>query len=68
MSGSFTVTISSLSALNIGGSKRAELCEIQNMVERAMQAFVASNGATINFKDRQGNSAGSISWTPVNST
>jgi hypothetical protein len=68
MAGSFTITISSLSALNIGGTKRAELMEIADMVERSMQAFVSSNGATTAFKDRQGNSAGSISWTPVNST
>jgi hypothetical protein len=66
MAGSFTVTISSLSALNIGGSKRSELCEIQDMMLRAMQAFVSSNGATTSFKDRQGNSAGTISWTPAN--
>lgn len=68
MSGSFSITISSLSALNIGGSRRAELLELSEMVERGMQAFIASDGAKVNFKDRQGNSAGSISWTPVNST
>lgn len=68
MAGSFSITISSLSALNIGGSKRAELTEILEMVDRGMQAFVASNGATVAFKDKNGASAGSISWTPVNST
>lgn len=68
MAGSFTVTISSLSALNIGGSKRAEAAEIQEMVQRALQVLVSSHATSISFKDRFGNAAGTMSWTPVNST
>ncbi|HZR88401.1 MAG TPA: hypothetical protein VFB02_16455 [Bradyrhizobium sp.] len=67
MAGSFNITISSLSALNIGGSKRAELTEIKEMVDRAMQVLVSSQATSISFKDRNGATAGTISWTPVNS-
>jgi hypothetical protein len=66
MAGSFSVTISSLSALNIGGSKRAEAIEIEEMVRRALQVLSSSHTTSISFKDRQGNSAGTMSWTPVN--
>jgi len=68
MAGSFTITISNLSVLNIGGTKRSELTEIMEMVHRSMQAFAATNGVMTSFKDRQGNSAGSIAWTPANSS
>jgi hypothetical protein len=67
MAGSFSITISSLSALNIAGSKRSELTEIKEMVDRAMQTLVSTQATSVSFKDRQGNSAGKISWTPVNS-
>jgi hypothetical protein len=67
MAGSFSITISSLSALNIGGTKRSELTEIKEMVDRAMQTLVSTQATSVSFKDRQGNSAGTISWTPANS-
>lgn len=68
MAGSFTITISSLSVLNIGGTKRSEIMEISEMVHRGLQALIVANATSISFKDRQGNAAGSISWTPVNSS
>lgn len=68
MAGSFSVTISNLSALNIGGTRRAEAIEIQEMIDRALQVMVSSHQTSISFKDRAGNAAGTISWTPVNST
>jgi hypothetical protein len=68
MSGSFTISISSLSVLNIGGSKRAELTEIKEMIDRAMQVVVSSQVTSYSFKDRNGTSAGTISWTPVNAS
>jgi hypothetical protein len=68
MSGSFTISITSLSALNIGGSMRSETSEILEMVDRAMQVFVSSQATSVTFKDRNGTTAGTISWTPVNST
>jgi hypothetical protein len=67
MAGSFSVTISSLSALNIGGSRRAEAAEIQEMIERALQVMTSSHMTSISFKDRNGTAAGTMSWTPVNS-
>lgn len=67
MSGSFSVTISSLSTLNIGGSKRAEAAEISEMIQRGLQQLVSSHATSISFKDRNGTSAGTMSWTPVNS-
>jgi hypothetical protein len=66
MSGSFSVTISSLSALNIGGSRRAEISEIKEMLDRAMQVMASSHQTSISFKDRNGTVAGTMSWTPVN--
>lgn len=68
MAGSFTLTISSLSAVGIGGSKRSEAVAIAEMVERAMQVFVSSQATSVSFKDLNGTAAGTISWTPVNST
>lgn len=68
MAGSFTLSISSLSAVGIGGSKRAEAQEICEMVNRAMQVFSSSLATSVSFKDRNGTTAGTISWTPVNST
>lgn len=67
MAGSFSVTISNLSALNIGSSKRSEATEIADMIQRAMQVLVSSHATSISFKDRNGTAAGTISWTPVNS-
>lgn len=67
MAGSFSVTISNLSALNIGGSKRSEATEIEDMVRRGMQVLVSSHATSIPLKDRVGNTAGTMSWTPVNS-
>jgi hypothetical protein len=65
MAGSFSVTISSLSALNIGGSRRAEATEIAEMVNRALQVLASSHATSIPIKDRSGNTAGTMSWTPV---
>lgn len=68
MAGSVTISIPSLSILNIGGSKNAEAQEILEMVARAMQVMASSRATSISFKDRNGTAAGTISWTPVNST
>jgi hypothetical protein len=68
MSGSFTISITSLSAVGIGGSKRAEALEISEMVGRAMQVMTSSLQTSITFKDRNGTVAGTIAWTPVNTT
>lgn len=68
MAGSFSVTISNLSALGIGGSRRAEASEIKDMLDRALQTLVSSHSTSINFKDRNGTAAGTMSWTPVNSS
>lgn len=64
MAGSFSVTISNLSGL--GGSKRAEAAEIQGMVERGLQVLVSSHATAVTLKDRNGTTAGTISWAPVN--
>lgn len=68
MAGSFSLTISSLSGLGIGGSKRAEAAEIANWVEAALQKMVSSGATSISFKDRNGNAAGTLSWTPINTS
>lgn len=68
MAGSFSVTISSLSALGIGGSKRAEAAEISAIIEAGLQQLVSAHSTSISLKDRNGTSAGTMSWTPVNST
>jgi hypothetical protein len=67
MAGSFSITISNLSALNIGGTRRSEAVEIEEMVHRALQVMVANHQTSVSFKDRNGNAAGTISWTPANS-
>jgi len=66
MAGSFSVTISNLSPLNVGGSKRAELTEIKEMIDRALQVLVSSQATSISFKDRNGTAAGTMTWTPAN--
>jgi hypothetical protein len=66
MAGSFTITISSLSTLAIGGSKRAEAAEISAWVETALQKLVSSELTSIALKDRSGNAAGTMTWVPVN--
>ena len=66
MAGSFTISISSLSAVGIGGSKHSEVNEICEMVGRALQVFASSQATSVTFKDRNGTTAGTISWTPVN--
>jgi hypothetical protein len=68
VSGSFTVTISNLSGLLIGGSKRAEAAEISNWVETGLTQLVAAEATSITLKDRSGNTAGTMSWTPVNTS
>jgi hypothetical protein len=66
MAGSFSVTISSLSTLNIGGSRHSEIIEIKEMMERAIQVMVSTRSTSVSFKDRNGTAAGSMSWTPAN--
>ena len=68
MAGSFSVTISNLSALNIGSTRRSEAIEIQEMVDRAMQVMVSSLSTSVTFKDRNGTNTGTmtVSWTPAN--
>jgi hypothetical protein len=66
MAGSFSVTISSLSALSVGGSKRSESSEIQEMIQRALQVLASSHQTSIVLKDRNGVTAGTMSWTPLN--
>ena len=68
MAGSFTVTISSLSALNIGGSKRSEASEIKDIIDRGLQILVSSHATSITLKHRDGTTAGTMSWTQVNNT
>lgn len=68
MAGSFSVTISNLSILNIGGSKRAESTEIKEMLDRALQVLASSHQTSISFKDRNGAAAGTMTWVPVNTT
>ena len=68
MAGSVTISISSLSGLVIGGSKRAEASEIMWMIDNALRQAVASGSTSVSFNDRQGNAAGTLSWTPVNTT
>jgi hypothetical protein len=68
MAGSFSVTISSLSVLSSnGGSKRAEVSEIKWIIEAGLTQLVASHATSIALKDRAGNSAGTMTWTPNNS-
>jgi hypothetical protein len=68
MAGSFSVAISDLSSLNIGESRRSELAEIASMVECALQVMVSSQATSVAFCDRDGCVAGTMSWTPVNSS
>jgi hypothetical protein len=68
MAGSLTISISSLSGLTIGGTRRSEASEILWMCENALRQMVASQLTSVSFNDRNGNSAGTISWTPVNSS
>lgn len=67
MAGSLTITIPNLSALGVGNSRRAEASEITAMVETALQQMVSTLSTSVSFKDRNGNAAGTLSWTPVNS-
>jgi hypothetical protein len=65
MAGSLTVTISSLSALNVGETKRAELTEISEMITRGLQVLMSSQATSVSLKDRNGTTAGTISYTAV---
>lgn len=71
MTGSVTISLPSLSAINIGGSRRAEAAEVYWAVENAMRQMVSrnftANPVIIGITDRQGNTAGSLTWTPFNS-
>jgi hypothetical protein len=68
MAGSFTVSIPDLSSLHIGGTKRSEAAEIAAWVLTAMQQVVAAHATAPALKDRKNNSAGTVSWVPVNTT
>lgn len=68
MAGSFSVTISSTSTLNIGGSSRSEASEINDIIQRGLQQLVAAHATSITLKDRNGNTAGTMSWTKANSS
>jgi hypothetical protein len=68
MAGSFSVTIASLSAINIGGSKRSEVLVIEEIVRRYLQVMSSSHATSITMKDLSGNTAGTMTWTPANTT
>jgi hypothetical protein len=36
-------------------------------VQRMLQVMSSSHATSVSFKDRFGNAAGTMSWTPVNS-
>lgn len=68
MAGAFTVSITSTSVLNIGGSTRSEAAEIQDIILRGLQVMVSSHSTSITLKDRNGNTAGTMNWTKANTT
>lgn len=69
MAGSFSVTMSNLSGLGgNGGTKRAEAAELKWVLDVGLQQLVASHAASIPLKDRNGNSVGTMTWTPANSS
>ncbi len=63
MAGSFSVTISNLSGL--GGTRRAEASEIAIAVETGLQQLVSAHATSVTLKDRNGNTLGTMSWSPV---
>jgi hypothetical protein len=67
MSGSFSVTISSTSALGIGASLRSEATEINDVLQRGLQTLVSAHATSITLKTRNGATVGTMSWTPTNS-
>jgi len=68
MAGSVTISLTNLSANVIGSSKRSEASEIQWWVDNVLRQMVASGTTSGTITDRAGNSAGTWSWTPVNTT
>jgi hypothetical protein len=68
MAGSFSVTISSLSSMHIGGNKRFEATEIVAAVDAALQKMVVGNLTSVTLYDRIGANVGTMSWTPVNTS
>lgn len=68
MAGSFSVTISNLSAMNIGPNRHTEAGEIAETVVRYLQVLASSHATSITMKDRAGNTVGTMSWTPANSS
>jgi len=68
MSGSFSVTISNISPLNVGGTRRAEAAEISNMLQTGLAQLVSAHATSITLKDRTGTTAGTMTWTPANSS
>lgn len=66
MAGSFSITISSVSALGIGATRRSEVTEINDVVQTAMQQLVSAHATSVTLRTRNGVSVGSLSWTPVN--
>jgi hypothetical protein len=63
MAGSFSVTISNLSGL--GATKRAESSEIAAAVNDGIRQLVSAHATSITLKDRNGNTLGTMSWSPV---
>jgi len=70
MAGSLTISLTNLSANLIGSSKRAEATEIMWMIDTALQKIVSNYNIAqpVTILDRAGNSAGTLGWTPVNTT
>jgi hypothetical protein len=66
MAGSFTVTISNLSGL--GATKRAESSEIKAALDDGLRLLVSAHQTSITLFDRNHNSIGTMSWTPVATT
>jgi hypothetical protein len=66
MAGSLTISIPSLSALGVGETKRAELTACVEIIERGLQVLMSSQATSISMKDRNGTTAGTISWSMVN--
>jgi hypothetical protein len=68
MAGSFSVTISSTSALNIGGSSRSEAAELSWIIQVGLTQIVSAHATSVTLKDRNGNVAGTMTWTKANTS
>lgn len=68
MAGSLTVTISNISAISVGPSRRSEAQVLSELITRSLQVMAAAHTTTITMKDLSGNVAGTLSWTPLNAS